>query len=183
MMQSKGLTEWTFHLVCKCHPHAAVRAQMSPLYIWPLDIFVRQARMDVLVMLKVAEYGNLEALQVLLQELNTVRQSEDWKRCCCAFAARGGHVNVLEWLRSFDSSYAFDWVVCLFAAQHGHLDTLKWLRAQSPPCPWRPVEVLKFAQQFQRTRVVDWVTQQTTLAMHSHGVEASGGLPLMQNEH
>jgi len=130
-----------------------------------------------------AEYGNLEALQVLLQELNTVRQSEDWKRCCCAFAARGGHVNVLEWLRSFDSSYAFDWVVCLFAAQHRHLDTLKWLRAQSPPCPWRPVEVLKFAQQFQRTRVVDWVTQQTTLAMHSHGVEASGGLPLMQNEH
>ncbi|KAJ1435084.1 hypothetical protein B484DRAFT_325782 [Ochromonadaceae sp. CCMP2298] len=53
----------------------------------------------------------------------------------CAAAARGGHVDVLQWLRSHDPPCPWDAVTSHAAAATGHLE-LQWMRAQDPPCPW-----------------------------------------------
>ena len=62
----------------------------------------------------------------------------------CTMAAKGGQVNLLEWLRSLEPSRYSSWHglehgyddCCTAAAGGGHLDALKWLRSQQPPCPW-----------------------------------------------
>ncbi|KAJ1443327.1 hypothetical protein B484DRAFT_321707 [Ochromonadaceae sp. CCMP2298] len=72
-------------------------------------------------------------------------------------AARGGHLNVLRWLRAQHPPCPWNIMTCYRAAQNGHLDNppcpwnedscasaerdghldvLQWLRAQDPPCPW-----------------------------------------------
>ena len=53
-------------------------------------------------------------------------------RVVCALAARGGHLDTLQWLRA--SGFEWDCRTCSFAAEGGHLDVLKWLRANG--CPW-----------------------------------------------
>ncbi|QDZ23263.1 hypothetical protein A3770_10p57810 [Chloropicon primus] len=54
----------------------------------------------------------------------------------CYFAALGGHLHVLQWLRSQDPPCDWDEGTCYFAAMGGHLDVLQWARSQDPPCPW-----------------------------------------------
>ena len=48
---------------------------------------------------------------------------------------RGGHLDVLKWLRDQDPPCPWDWETCAWAAEGGHLDVLKWARSQDPPCP------------------------------------------------
>jgi len=50
----------------------------------------------------------------------------------CAYAARGGHVEVLQWAREYNCPW--DAVTCAFAAWGGHLDVL--MLAQEHHCPW-----------------------------------------------
>ena len=50
----------------------------------------------------------------------------------CAFAAFGGHVDVLDWAR--DRGCPWDEETCASAAEGGHLDVLRWARAKG--CPW-----------------------------------------------
>jgi hypothetical protein len=52
------------------------------------------------------------------------------------WTARGGHLEVLQWLRAQDPLCPWDSGSCSAAAAHGHLEVLQWLRAQDPPCPW-----------------------------------------------
>ena len=54
----------------------------------------------------------------------------------CAAAARGGHLEVLKWLRSQDDPCPWDEETCYCAALGGHLEVLHWLRSQEDPCPW-----------------------------------------------
>lgn len=51
----------------------------------------------------------------------------------CWKAARGGHVEVLKWLR--ERGCAWDASTCSAAARGGHLDALKWLRRRRCPFP------------------------------------------------
>ena len=53
-----------------------------------------------------------------------------------SWTARGGHLEVLQWLRAQDPPCPWDSGACSEAAWHGHLEVLQWLRAQDPPCPW-----------------------------------------------
>ncbi|QDZ23487.1 hypothetical protein HOP50_10g60260 [Chloropicon primus] len=57
--------------------------------------------------------------------------------CTCAAAARGGHLHILQWLRSHCGTPWDKWT-CSWAAQGGHLEVLQWARRQDPPCPWDP---------------------------------------------
>jgi len=51
------------------------------------------------------------------------------------YAARAGHIHVLEWLhRRQQTRCAWDERTCTAAAEHGHLDVLQWLRERA--CPW-----------------------------------------------
>ena len=52
----------------------------------------------------------------------------------CRKAARGGHLEVLKWLR--EKGCPWDAWACTEAARYDHLAVLKWLRSQDPPCPW-----------------------------------------------
>ncbi|QDZ20132.1 ankyrin repeat domain-containing protein [Chloropicon primus] len=54
----------------------------------------------------------------------------------CSAAAYGGRIDVLQWLRSQDPPCPWDMYTCCYAAEGGHLDVLQWLRSQDPPCDW-----------------------------------------------
>ena len=70
-----------------------------------------------------AEFGQLKVLQFL-------HDNEcPWSQCTCYYAAYGGHIEVLEWLRSIDD---YPWrtdEVAAGAAIQGHLHVLQWLKA------------------------------------------------------
>jgi hypothetical protein len=59
-----------------------------------------------------------------------------WDERTCAWAAQNGHLHVLEWARAQDPPCPWCEDTCTWAAQNGHLHVLEWARAQDPPCPW-----------------------------------------------
>jgi hypothetical protein len=56
----------------------------------------------------------------------------DCGRYGCAYAAKGGHLEVLKWVRENDFWWS-EWT-CACAAEGGHLEVLKWAREND--CPW-----------------------------------------------
>ena len=50
---------------------------------------------------------------------------------CCRFAAGGGHLSLLQWLR--ENNFPWDRYTCSSAAARGHLDVLQWARANDCP--------------------------------------------------
>ena len=72
----------------------------------------------------------------------------------CAEAARGGHLEVLQWVRA--QGCPWDEGTCCEASKGGHLEVLQWAREQG--CPWDEdtcwgafegghLEVLQWAQE------------------------------------
>ena len=55
-----------------------------------------------------------------------------WDERMCAWAAGGGHLEVLQWARA--NHCPWDERTCACAAGDGHLDVLQWARANG--CPW-----------------------------------------------
>jgi len=75
---------------------------------------------------KAAEYGHLDALQLLRQH------GCHWSSRTCRDAAEDGHLAVLQWLRA--NGCDWDVMTCSSAARGGHLSILQWLRANG--CDW-----------------------------------------------
>ena len=57
-----------------------------------------------------------------------------WSEAAVEQAAKGGHLEVVQWLRQ--NGCPWNSTTCYLAAKGGHLDVFKWLRDQDPPCPW-----------------------------------------------
>ena len=58
-----------------------------------------------------------------------------WNKWTCAYAAKGGHLEVLKWLRDPNlpgGPVDWDTMTCACAAKGGQLEVLKWLR--DPNC-------------------------------------------------
>ena len=72
-------------------------------------------------------------------------------RLICAFAARGGHLETLQWLRA--SGFEWEWRTCLYAARGGHHDVLKWARGNG--CPWDE-ETCSYAARGGHLGVLKW---------------------------
>jgi hypothetical protein len=73
------------------------------------------------------------------------------------WAARGGHIDVLEWLAITHKVLCrFDSRMCAQAAAGGHLQTLQWLRSQR--CPWSQT-TLELAAQHGHADVIAWATK------------------------
>ncbi|QDZ18282.1 hypothetical protein HOP50_01g07870 [Chloropicon primus] len=70
-------------------------------------------------------------------------------------AARGGHLHVLKWLRSQDPPCDWNKWTCSYAAIGGHLDVLQWARSQDPPCDWTPEDCRRQAQMFKHHDIVE----------------------------
>ena len=108
---------------------------------------------------------------------------KDWK-CGCR-AAAGGHIELLEWLRS--EGYKFAGITASQAALAGNLDTLKWLRSQGCPfdeytcrvaawtgqlkvlqwlhsegCPWIRKYCRLTAEKYGQSHVVQWIDDQAS---------------------
>ena len=60
------------------------------------------------------------------------RTAAPWDEWTCAYAARGGHLEVLQWARANGAPWDED--TCTAAARSGHLEVLQWARANG--CPW-----------------------------------------------
>ena len=59
-----------------------------------------------------------------------------WDEMTCAGAAKGGHLEVLQWVR--DNGCPWDEETCHEAAGGGHLKVLQWAHANG--CPWDKVQ-------------------------------------------
>ena len=76
---------------------------------------------------KAAELGCLSAVQRLQRGGRLSREEY-----LCQAAARSGHLEVLQWLRT--NGCPWDSYTCMRAAQGGHLEVLQWARTNG--CPW-----------------------------------------------
>ena len=63
-----------------------------------------------------------------------------WDERTCAGAARGGHLDVLQWLRA--NGCPWDVYTCSYAADGGHLAVLQW--AISNGCPYNREKLCSF---------------------------------------
>lgn len=81
------------------------------------------------------------------------------ERTCYILATRGGHINVLNWLRQQQPPCHMDPYFCREAAKYGQLEVLRWLRQQEPPCPWN-AEACDLAACNGHIDVLRWLRQQ-----------------------
>ena len=72
----------------------------------------------------------------------------------CFYAAKGGHLEVLKWLR--ENGCPWDSCTCYSAAKGGHLEVLKWLRENG--CPWDS-NTCDFAAKGGHLEVLKWARQ------------------------
>ncbi|GBF92792.1 hypothetical protein Rsub_05411 [Raphidocelis subcapitata] len=72
----------------------------------------------------------------VLQWLRAQQPPWPWSEWTCSEAAGGGHLAVLQWARAQQPPCPWDKLTCSDAAGGGHLAVLQWARAQQPPCPW-----------------------------------------------
>jgi len=74
-----------------------------------------------------------------------------WDEDTCAYAAMNGHLAVLEWARANGCPWNED--TCAYAALNGHLAVLQWARANG--CPWDE-DVCVFATENGHLAVAQW---------------------------
>ena len=97
-------------------------------YVSTLKCLRRRGRLsdERLLCAAAARVGDLEALKAL-----RCAENFPWDEKTCAYAADGGHLDVLKWARENGCSWDED--TCSGAAFGGHLETLKWARATDCP--------------------------------------------------
>ena len=75
-----------------------------------------------------ARGGHRHIIEHWLQD-NGVNRSEHCEIKACAAAAAGGHLGLLQFLRSLSPPFAWDKTTCQAAAGSGHLELLIWARS------------------------------------------------------
>jgi len=120
-----------------------------------------------------AENGHLH----ILQWMRTCTPPWPWNATTCANAARGGHGDVLLWLRT--QGCPWNERVCAAAAAGGHLDILRWLQQQN--CPWDEA-VCTAAARNGHLEVLQWAREHGVPWDQDACVEAvvGGHLPVVQ---
>ena len=64
-----------------------------------------------------------------------------WDSYTCMRAAQGGHLEVLQWART--NGCPWDELACMFAALGGHLEALQWSRANGRPWDGRTIDLAR----------------------------------------
>ena len=83
-----------------------------------------------------------------------------WDEHTCFYAAEGGHLEVLKFVRGQDPPCPWGVRTCADAAKEGHLEVLKWARSQDPPCPWIRGGCRNVASYHGHQHIVEWIDQQ-----------------------
>jgi len=81
-----------------------------------------------------ARHGYLRVFEEYWSQGPQEKLSTLWDEETCTWAAFGGHLEVIKWLRAKGCPWGTG--TSSWAAERGHLEVLKWMRAQDPPCPW-----------------------------------------------
>jgi hypothetical protein len=81
-------------------------------------------------------------------------RNRPWDEWPCAYAARGGHFEVLKWLR--DNDCPWEELTCYAAARGGHLEVLRWLREHG--CPWDE-DTCAYAAYGSHLEVLQWARE------------------------
>ncbi len=74
----------------------------------------------------------VKSLECPLWDLPPNLRNWIWNENTCAADAKGGHLEILQWLKS--QGFPWDWQTCANAAEGGRLELLQWARSQG--CPW-----------------------------------------------
>ena len=131
-----------------------------------------------------ARHGYLQVFEKYWSQGPQEKLSKLWDDQTCGWAARGGHLEVLKWLRAkgcpcgtLTSCWAaqggrlevMKWLrakgcpwgtwASSRAAKGGHLVVLQWMRAQDPPCPWNS-DVCYYAASKGHLEVLRWARSQ-----------------------
>ena len=132
-----------------------------------------------------ARYGYLEVFEKYWSQGPQEKLSELWDEETCSWAAEGGHLEVLQWLRA--KGCPWDSTATDSAAYKGHLEVLQWMRAQDPPCPWNywvcenaarggHLEVLRWA----RSQGCPWDNEGVGIKKVPQAAAAGGHLEVLQ---
>jgi hypothetical protein len=77
--------------------------------------------------------GHVCSLDWLLSRDVALKQRNTDGACC--WAADGGHLSMLQYLRNLEPPCPWDKWTCANAAKNGHLHVLQWVQSQPEPCP------------------------------------------------
>ena len=72
----------------------------------------------------------------VLQWLRSLDPPSPWHARVLVAAASQNDFEMVQWMRQQDTPCPWDAHCTAAAANHGPLGMLRWLRAQDPPCPW-----------------------------------------------
>jgi hypothetical protein len=119
-------------------------------YLSTLKCLRRRGRLsdERLLCAAAARIGDLEALKALRSSAENL----PWDGRTCAFAAIGGHLELLKWARE-NGCPLHKWT-CWHAAKGGHLEMLKWLRENECLWPW---EMTHYAARNGHIEVMQWL--------------------------
>jgi len=95
----------------------------------------------------------------LLQWARALATPPEWQRTC-EWPAGRGHLPSLQWARAQTPPASWNLNTCVWAARGGHLALLQWARAQSPPAPWN-VETCRAAAGGGHLALLQWARAQS----------------------
>ena len=81
-----------------------------------------------------ARKGYLQVFEKYWSQGPQEKLSQLWDEETCNWAAFGGHLKVVKWLRAKGCPWGD--MTSYWAAEGGRLEVLQWMRGQDPPCPW-----------------------------------------------
>ena len=82
-----------------------------------------------------ANKGYLQVFEKYWSQGPQEKLSQLWDIYTCGWAARGGHLEMIKWLRAKGCPWGT--LTSSWAAFGGQLEVLQWMRGQDPPCPWK----------------------------------------------
>ena len=111
--------------------------------------------------LNVAAYhGYLQVFEKSWSQGPQEKLSKLWDEKTCGWAAEGGHLEVIKWLRAKGCPWGT--LTSSWAAYGGHLEVLQWMQGQDPPCPWNSM-VCYHAASAGQLEVLRWLRSQGCL--------------------
>ena len=126
---------------------------------WSRKFNVRYTDPEVIkrVLYVAARRGYLQVFEKYWSKGPQEKLSKVWNEQTCSWAALGGQLEMLQWLRAKGCPWGT--LASTWAAQRGQLEVLQWMRAQDPPCPWNS-NICDKAAKFGHLDVLRWARSQ-----------------------
>lgn len=137
--RSATLFRWALRIGCPFQWNATLSHRMARHGAVNALSWARthELKWDSKTCMKAAKYGHLSVLQLVarewpLGEQQKLLQPQMFDKRVFAYAAGGGHMEVIRWLHERQCPWNEE--ACLAAARFGHLEVLQWMRERG--CPW-----------------------------------------------